>query len=162
MLISGCQRRGKRSIAILNVPCRGSICQCPRVCWCRCRCRMAPVVRAVEVWRPHQLSLLDAAMDSAVCRLSLYLQAFFGSWGPPSSSPLVLPAPPAATQLNFPGAEHQLNSGLQLSAFSPSRVGLAASSLSFITFLLQRPAAVVLVFVPVPVHPGLGLAIFMP
>lgn len=31
MLISGCQRRGKRSIAILNVPCRGSICQCPRV-----------------------------------------------------------------------------------------------------------------------------------
>lgn len=135
MLISGCQRRGKRSIAILNVPCRGSISQCPRVVGAAAAAAIPLVI--VQLNSGALTSLPCERMNSAVCRLPLYLQALLGPC-PPSSSC----RPLAATQLNFPRAERQFNSGLQLSAFSPSCVGLTASSLSFITFLFcKSPAA---------------------
>lgn len=90
------------------------------------------------------------------------MQALFGSYPPP----LVLSAPPAATRLNFPGAERQLNSGLHLSAFSPSRVGFDCqqSIVHYISRKAQLRFVSVLVFVLVfvLVHLGLGLAIFMP
>lgn len=72
MLISGCQRCGKRSIAILNVPCRGSICQClqcPRLVGAVAAGRTAPPVvvqweerggererEETPAWRPRQPS----------------------------------------------------------------------------------------------------------
>lgn len=106
----------------------------PTSCWCRCRCRNAPVI--VQLNSGALISYPCESMNSAVCRLFFVTAGLFGP-----RPPLDLFAPPVATQLNFPGAKHQFNSGLQLSAFTPSRVGSTASSLLFITFLCKSPAA---------------------